>query len=203
MKNAVFGIVMAIILAIVIITTALVHSRAERTSEIRSDIEHALQTSMEKVLEKEYEAGDEKLVEKDITTNILLEINSDSDVKVKFNNIDLKKGIISVSATAIYDATPFYPIRIGVNRTMILEKDQSLAYSVHYTKLDGTEFTASISSNHLIILPDTTGSWQTKDGTIVPEGSYIENYIGYVENYVLYLEEAVWHRTQNALIYDT
>ena len=124
MKNVINGIVMAMITFLVMAAVMVVSGRSIRKNELEKALEQATEQAVEQLNQK----GSQRISREEFLEifkeNLLMGIESDSEVVVSIMAADPEKGILSVQAEENYQNPLGNQEKIKAQRTVILEKLQ-------------------------------------------------------------------------------
>lgn len=190
MKNVVTGLVIAIIIALTTIIGLTLSGRSTREVELYNNLDKAVESTVESTLENaNYDIHDKDEFVADFNQNLLLTIDSDSDVTVEVLSADEEKGLLSINVILNYKHPNGKDGTIECQKTVILENytvpSSKTPYTVTYTLDDATVYktyvlnaiTVDESTEYpkLIIPADpvvegkTFDKWTTESGDSVSE----------------------------------
>lgn len=122
-----FGIIICSIVSLAIILTLC--NVNLRQNELNHAVEHALKTTMENQFDETTYAADskEELVA-DFLEALLVQINSDSRIKVEVLDVDVQRGLLLVEVKEIFRHPIGTEGQVVIKRTVIMEQYQVDVY---------------------------------------------------------------------------
>ena len=122
MKKVLVAMISAVIIIIIIMTGFTIHGRGLRKTELSNALESSMQRAMNLLLIEEGGPKTEDEWKSMFLQSLVLQIESTSDLKVTFLEVDMEKGILSVEATLTWK----HPIgtngSVSETRTVIIEE---------------------------------------------------------------------------------
>jgi hypothetical protein len=116
-----FGITICSIVSLAIILTLC--NVNLRQNELNHAVEHALKTTIENQFdETTYTADSKEELVADFLEALLVQINSDSRIKVEVLEVDVQKGLLSVEVKEIFQHPIGTEGQVAVKRTVIMEQ---------------------------------------------------------------------------------
>lgn len=170
MKNVfvVFGLTFILLLSILIGLT--IYSESTRSNELNNIVNTASEQALTNLkLKKQYEINDEDEFVADFVENLIVSINSDSDITVNVLAVDMEKGLLDVEVIEIYQTPIGTTKECSCRKTIILDNIDSSSQNVIITfvtdKLVNGEYTIGgevfyqekIQSGNEIIPPENMG----------------------------------------------
>lgn len=118
-----FGITICSIVSLAIILTLC--NVNLRQNELNHAVENALKTTMENQFDATtYVADSSEELVADFMEALLVQINSDSHIRVKVLDVDVRKGLLSVEVKEIFQHPIGTEGQVVVKRTIIMEQYQ-------------------------------------------------------------------------------
>lgn len=100
MKQAILGFMFLVVALLTVCTMFSIHSKDARTDEIEKNLTKTAEQALEQTLNnKVYKIEDAKELVADFVQNLILGVNSDSDISIKVIDIDYDNGLINIEIT--------------------------------------------------------------------------------------------------------
>lgn len=127
MKNAILGLglaVMAVITALILFT---VYGQNTRQNELDEALSTAVEQSLENLkIDKHYTIEDKDELIADLNQNLILSLESDSEVVVKVLAVDMERGLIDVEVTETFKQPNKTTGRAVCRKTIVVDEFQEL-----------------------------------------------------------------------------
>lgn len=123
MKNLITGLAAFVIVILLLLTLYTIQGKTERKTEIQDGITTAMEAAGQKTKEEgNYTNNDE--FQAAFIENLMLQMDSDSDISVTVLKADYQKGILSAEVTSAYKHPNGNPGRVSCKRTIILDQQE-------------------------------------------------------------------------------
>lgn len=123
MKNVIIGIGLTLMLCVSILILYTVYGHNTRQNEVEEALTVAVEQSLENMkIDKKYDVKDKDEFIADFTQNLLLLVESDSEVEINILSIDIDKGLFDVEVIMTYNQPNGTTGYASCRKTVILEE---------------------------------------------------------------------------------
>lgn len=169
MKTAIVSCVLAFLLVITSLILFTIYGQNTRQNELEDSLSITIEQALENLkTNQNYSVANTEEFVADFVENLIISIDSDSEVKVEILSVDYEKGLLDVNVTETFDQPNGSVSSISCRKTVILEEysqDTSQYFLIKFLTTqpgkDGefVEFkTYSICEGSLFIAPSATPS---------------------------------------------
>lgn len=143
MKNAIIASVLILMLIITSLILFTIYNENTRQNELEDSLSIAVEQSLENLkLNKSYSINNTDEFVADFLENLLVSIESDSDVTVEILSVDIEKGLLDVNVIETYKQPNGSVKSISCRKTVIMEEYVEPA-PTYYT----VEFMTNVEGN--------------------------------------------------------
>ncbi|MEE1504732.1 MAG: hypothetical protein UGF89_10880 [Acutalibacteraceae bacterium] len=192
MKNAILGLGIAVMSIITIMILFTVYGQNTRQNELEDSLSMAVEQTIENLkIDKHYDIANKDELIADLNQNLILSLESDSEVEVRVLAVDYEKGLIDVEVIETYKQPNKTTGKAVCRKTIVVDEKRDNAPTYHFVTFyapnkDGvfTEyFKYSAASGSDVITPQGTPKLKgyTLKGwsSITPEeNEKYEDYVG-------------------------
>ncbi len=172
MKNAIIACVLILLFIISSLILLTIYNQNTRQNELEDSLSAAVEQSLENLkIKKNYSIDNTDEFVADFLENLLVSIESDSDVKVEILSVDIEKGLLDVCVTETYRQPNGTKKNISCRKTIILEEyaqEPPVQHTVRFmtvapeNNVDYVDYKVySLTEGSLVIVP---GVSPVKDG---------------------------------------
>lgn len=167
MKTAIVSCVLAFLIIISSLILLTIYEQNTRQNELEDSLSVAIEQSLENLKTKQnYSIANTDEFIADFVQNLIVAIESDSDIKIEILNVDFEKGLLDVNVVETFVQPNGSKNTVSCRKTVILEEYMGMSAQYFMVKfltpqeVPGGEFiefkTYSISSGSLMIIPSTS-----------------------------------------------
>lgn len=164
MKTAIVSCVLAFLIIITSLILLTIYEQNTRQNELEDSLSVAIEQSLENLKTKQnYSIANTDEFVADFIQNLIVSIESDSDIKVEILNVDFEKGLLDVNVVETFIQPNGSKNNVSCRKTVILEEYSGTSAQYFMVEFltphaensgEFVEFkTYSISSGSLIIIP--------------------------------------------------
>ena len=136
MKNAIIACVLILLFIISALIMLTVYNQNTRQNELEDSLSAAVEQTLENLkIKKNYSIDNTDEFIADFLENLLVSIESDSDIKVEILSVDIEKGLLDVCVTETYRQPNGSMKDIRCRKTVILEEysqEPPVQYAVRF-----------------------------------------------------------------------
>lgn len=194
MKNTVIMIVNTIIGVIVLAILMTTGGRRERSMELNDNLSSVVEETVNMLLEdKQYNIKESNEFLADLVENLSIVLDSECDITVNVEKVDVETGILSVRIVEKYRHPNGNTGMVECTKTVILNKtveaEQQL-YTIRYYVGDEVYKTYHVAEGDVIPIPVTPTSESGSFFCWVDENNYMADFSGIVTQDLAYY--ALW-----------
>lgn len=166
MRTAIISCVLVLVLIITSLILFTVYNQNTRQNELEDSLDIAIEQTLENLKTRQiYSIENEKEFTADFVQNLIVYMESDSDLTIKILNLDIEKGLFDVEVTETYKQPNGSIKNITCRKTVILEEYINVPlkkYKVEFMTLeeDVNEFveykTFELTEGSYIIVPSVS-----------------------------------------------
>ena len=197
MKLIIRAVVTTCIAGVIFLTIMAVSGRINRSMELKSNLPSAAEETAENLLAKKYDVADKSQLEADFLETLAYAIDSDSNIRLKVNEADKEKQLLSISVTEEFKHPNGKPGTVSYDRTAVVNKLQEEVletYQVSYylTNTDTDCYKCyTVHADDMIPVPkDPVAEGKTFTGWADAEGNALDQNMTMTQDAAYY---AVWN----------
>ena len=166
MKNAIIASVLVLLFIISSLILLTVYNQNTRQNELEDNLSTAVEQALENLkIKKSYSIDNTDEFVADFLENLLVGIESDSEIKVEILSVDIEKGLLDVNVTETYKQPNGSKKSISCRKTIILEEYEQkppAQYAVRFmTTVTGNDYdfvdykVYTLTHGSMVIVPGT------------------------------------------------
>lgn len=166
MKTVIISCVLVFLLIITSLILFTVYGQNTRQNELEDSLSIAVEQSLENLkINKSYSVNNTEEFIADFLENLLISIESDSDIKVEILSVDVEKGLLDVNVIETFSQPNGSTKSISCRKTVILEEYSQAAPNYYFVRfmttnegndVDFVDYKVySICEDSLLIVPST------------------------------------------------
>jgi len=132
-KNAILGLGLAVMAIITILILFTVYGQNTRQNELEDSLSMAVEQTIENLkVEKHYDIADKDELIADLNQNLVLSLESDSEVEVRVLAVDYEKGLIDVEVIETYKQPNKTTGKAVCRKTIVVDEKQENGPTYHF-----------------------------------------------------------------------